>query len=151
MILLSDIDSDEATAMTEQFKDKWKDDFLVMNKWFMIISSSKRPNAFERVKEIAKSNLFDNKNPNGLRYLYGGLMSNVQFHDISGDGYEFISNIIIEVDKFNHKIAAGLCMCFRNYYKMDDSRKSSMKFSLEAILESNPSKDVYEIVSKTLS
>jgi aminopeptidase N len=149
--MLSNIDSDEAKAMTEQFKDKWKDDFLVMNKWFAMMSYSDLPRTIDRVKEIANTTLFDNKNPNSLRYLYGGFASNVQFHDTTGEGYKLLSDVIIAVDKFNHKIAAGLCRCFKNYYKMDEFRKNLMKSNLELILDNNPSKDVYEIVSKTLS
>jgi aminopeptidase N len=149
--LLSDLDSDKAINMVEKFRKKWSNDFLVMNKWFAVMAGSSRENVIDVVEAISKSDQFDNKNPNSLRYLYGSFAANVQFHDISGRGYEYIANTIIDIDQFNHKIAAGLSRCFKNYYKMDEIRKGLMLDSMKLILDSSPSKDVYEIVSKTLS
>ena len=90
-------------------------------------------------------------NPNKIRSLIGAFTGNVQFHAIDGSGYEFVTDKIIEIDKFNPSMSAGLARCFRKYAKMDDVRKGLMKTQMERILaEKDVSKDAYEIISKTL-
>ena len=150
--ILADFDNDTANTAVSKFYDKWKDDVLVMNKWFAVIASSKRPEILSKVKELENSPAYDGQNPNKIRSLIGAYAGNVQFHAANGEGYEFLADKIIEIDKFNPSMSAGLSKCFRKYAKMDEGRKALMKTHMDRILAiSDISKDAYEIISKTLA
>ena len=150
--VLADFDNDTSNSAVDSFYDKWKDDTLVMNKWFAVIASSKRPGILSRVKELENCPAYDNQNPNKIRSLIGAYAGNVQFHAANGEGYEFLADKIIEIDKFNPSMSAGLSKCFRKYAKMDLERKGLMKNHMERILAvEDISKDVYEIISKTVA
>lgn len=149
--VLSDFDNDVANDAVDKFYDKWKEDTLVMNKWFAVIASSKRPGILAKVKELESCPAYDSQNPNKIRSLVGSYAGNVQFHAANGEGYEYLADKIIEIDSFNPSMSAGLSKCFRKYAKMDSDRQALMKQHMERILAvGDISKDVYEIISKTL-
>ena len=53
------------------FYDRWKDDTLVINRWFQVQCSAKIDGLLDIVKELSTNSSFDATNPNKLRSLYG--------------------------------------------------------------------------------
>src|SRR4029079_19562471 len=51
------------------FYDKWKDEALVVDKWFRVQATSWMPGALDRVKSLVSHPAFDLKNPNRARAL----------------------------------------------------------------------------------
>jgi len=135
------------------FYEKWKRDVLVMNKWFAVQAVAKQPDTLERVRRLENDPVFDRKNPNKVRALYGAFSQNmVRFHASGGEGYRYIAEKVIEVDAFNPSVAAKLAGAFKKYAKLDSGRKEKMGRELERILAAPKlSGDVFEIVSKTLA
>ncbi|MCO4794494.1 MAG: aminopeptidase N C-terminal domain-containing protein, partial [Bacteriovoracaceae bacterium] len=90
--------------------------------------------------------------PNLFRSLVGSFARNyIHFHHENGNGYKFVANKIIELDKLNPQIAAGLSGVFKDYKKLLKSRKDLMKVELERVKETDGiSKNTFEIVSKIL-
>ena len=150
--ILCNYDTSEREEGISLFYDRWKDDVLVMNKWFAVQASSKMPNVIEEVVKLSQNPAFDDKNPNKIRSLYGAFIGNaVQFHAADGSGYKLIADLVLSVDKFNPNIAGGLSLAFKKFAKLDEKRQSIMEEHLNRILaEDGLSRDVYEIVSKTL-
>jgi len=151
--LLCDSDSSQRGSALQSFYDKWKDDALVMNKWFAVQAVSTRESTLEEVKALESNPAFDDKNPNKVRSLIGGFaIGNLRrFHDISGAGYSYIADKIIDIDSFNPSIASGLAGAFKKLAKCDSQRQKLMSQELNRILQKEDlSKDVFEIVSKTL-
>ncbi len=136
------------------FYDRWKSDPLVVDKWLGIQASSRLPHTLETVKALTKHPAFDIKNPNKVRALIGAFAQGnpVRFHDESGAGYEFLADYVLTIDPMNQQIAARLVSAFTLWKKYDEKRKALMKEQLERILHSPVlSRDVYEIVSKSLA
>ncbi len=151
--LLCDTESKEKEEALKVFYGKWKHDPTVINKWFAVQASSKLEGTLKRVKALGNDPAFDLKNPNKQRSLYGVFAQNlVRFHDRSGEGYVFLADKILEIDKFNPSMAARFAVLFRKYAKLDVVRKSLMKEVLERILNTKDiSAALYEIASKTLA
>jgi aminopeptidase N len=150
--VLADFDKQAANEAVQKFYDKWSDDTLVMNKWFAVQASSSHPNVLAKIKELESSPAYDSQNPNKIRSLVGAYVGNVQYHAANGEGYSFLADKIIEIDAFNPSMSSGLSRCFRQYARMDEGRKGLMKREMERILAGKDvSKDVYEIVTKTLA
>lgn len=152
--ILAGIDVDIKQRAVEKFYAKWQQDKLVLDKWFAVQAGSHLSDTLGIVTSLTQHNDFSIKNPNKVRsliYLFA-LQNPINFHQINGDGYAFIADQIIRLDKFNHQVAARLSSCFNLWKKYDDNRKALMQKELERILSVQTlSKNVYEIVSRALA
>ncbi|MGE5751789.1 MAG: aminopeptidase N [Nitrospirota bacterium] len=151
---LANNDCPERQAALASFNEKWKDDPLVMDKWLSIQAMSRLSNTLETVKALTRHPAFNIKNPNKVRALIGAFAqgNHVRFHDASGTGYEFLAGQVIAIDPLNPQIAARLVSAFTLWKRYDEKRRALMKAQLERILKTpGLSKDVYEIVSKSLA
>ncbi|MFA6189587.1 MAG: aminopeptidase N [Sulfuricurvum sp.] len=135
------------------FYERHNDNTLVMNKYFTLLASCRREGTLERVITLQEDKAFDEKVPNLVRALIGSFARNlVAFHEISGSGYDFVADKIIEVDGFNPQIASGLAGAFKSYEKLSPLQKEKMGNALERIKNHpNLSNNVNEIVSKILN
>ena len=142
----------EREAALQQFYDDWAGDALVIDKWFTLQALSIRPDTLEQVTALTRHPAFTLTNPNRLRSLVGAFsMNQVRFHAASGGGYRYLADQVIAVDKLNPQTAARLVAPLGRWQRFDQSRASLMRRQLERILGvSGLSKDVYEMVSKSL-
>ncbi|MCD4668793.1 MAG: aminopeptidase N, partial [Sulfurimonas sp.] len=134
------------------FYNKYKNDTLVMNKYFSILSASNREGTLDRVIALQNDEVYDEKVPNLVRSLIGVFARNYKhFHAKDGNGYKFVADKIIEIDKINPQMASGLLGAFKIYEKMNSINKELMKVELEKIISQKElSKNVYEIVAKII-
>jgi len=151
---ISHTDHPERTVCLEHFYAKWQDDTLVLDKWFTLQAASHHRHALEHVQALVKHGDFIYTNPNRVRSVLGvfGRMNLLGFHRNDGLGYEFLAEQVIKLDEINPQVAARIVAPFTHWQRYDEGRKIKMKAELNKILQhSGISKDVYEIVSKTLS
>jgi len=141
-----------ATVALDDFYRKYKEQTLVMNKYFSILAASHRDGTLQRVMALQNDPVYDEKIPNLVRSLIGVFARNYKyFHAKDGYGYKFVVDKIIEIDKINPQMASGLCGAFKIYDKMNTVNKELMKNELERIISTQGlSKNSYEIVSKIL-
>lgn len=134
------------------FYNRYRDQTLVMNKYFTLCASSRREGTLERVKLLQNDAAYDNKVPNLVRSLIGSFARNpVAFYDAHGEGFEFVADKVIEIDALNPQIASGLTGAFKNYARLASEQKTAMRIELERIKNHpNLSNNVYEIVTKIL-
>ena len=134
------------------FYSKYRDDTLVMNKYFSILSASEREGTLDRVMALQNDEVYDEKVPNLVRSLIGVFARNYKhFHSKDGYGYKFVADKIIEIDAINPQMASGLCAAFKIYEKLNETNKMMMKVELMRVVSTQSlSKNVYEVVSKIL-
>lgn len=134
------------------FYQKHCHETLIMNKYFALRALSHREGTLQKVKELQNDPVFDSKVPNLVRALYGSFSRNmVAFHHVSGEGYEFMADKVIEMDTLNPQIASGLSGAFKSYGKLSPLAKAKMGIELERIKNHpNLSNNVYEIIIKIL-
>jgi aminopeptidase N len=143
----------EREDVLEDFYNTWKSDPLVMDKWLILQATSSLETSLERVKALLHHPAFSIKNPNKIRSLIGAFCSgnHVRFHDGSGAGYEFLTEQLITIDRFNAQIAARMVSPFINWRKYEPNRQRLMKTQLEHLAaQEHLSNDLYEIVKKSL-
>lgn len=150
---INTIDGKDRNSLLAAFYDRYQRDHLVIDKWFRLQAIAPLPSTLEHVKNLLKHSAFDIKNPNKVRALVGSFASlnPLCFHASDGNGYEFLANIVKEIDKFNPQVAARLIEPLIRWRKFDIKRQGLMKASLGAVA-AHPvlSKDVGEIVEKSL-
>lgn len=139
----------EAVAL---FYKQWLGDELVLDKWFAIQATNEHRDTLAQVKLLMKHPAFTIKNPNKVRALIGAFcQANPRnFHDVNGGGYQFLTDILITLDKINPQIAARLATPFTRWQRYDAPRRSLMLSELENLNQMDLSRDLKEVVSKSL-
>ncbi len=148
--------SEQSRARSQEmllhFAERWKDDFLVLCRWFALQAGVPRPETLERVQVLEQHPLFQNDNPNMLRSLYSVLGHNLPvFHRKDGGSYSFLARRILRIDSFNSMMAADLAKCFVAYPRLDQASRGAMGAALEQIVhQRGSSARLCEIVERTL-
>jgi len=143
----------QRNSALDTFYSDWRSEALVVNQWLQVQACIPDAQGLERVRSLMTHEDFDLRNPNKVRSLVGGFASNnpVNFHRSDGSGYEFLADIVIELDARNPQIASRLLAPltkWRNY----PNRADTMCAALERIAaQAELSPDVFEVVSKALA
>jgi aminopeptidase N len=147
-------DCPERKGVLVSFYSEWHRDSLVLDKWFSLQATAPLPQTLIEVKSLLAHPAFSIKNPNKVRSLIGAFCGANQlcFHDKSGEGYRFLADQVLAIDRFNHQIAARMLSPLSRWQRFDAPRQNLMCRQLERILSgSELSKDVYEVASKSLN
>lgn len=153
LMTLAQHDWPERPQYLDRFYQQWKDDPQVVDKWFMTQAGSRLPDTLQRVEELMQHPAFRMTNPNKVRALIGRFCSGnpVRFHASNGEGYRFLAGQILALDNINPQMAARLASTLSRWRRFDEARQNLMQSELQRILATpDLSKDVYEIVSKSL-
>lgn len=136
------------------FYAHWREDELVINKWFAVQAAAPRRDTLARVKALLRHPDFDRKNPNKLRAVLGTFAHNnpFAFHSAGGAGYKLLAAQIKIVDKLNPQMASRLAHAFDRCQMYDPTRQKQMRAALtELQAVKGLSANTYEIVSKSLA
>ncbi len=151
--VLANGDSPERETALAAFYDRYRDNPLVLDKWFTVQALSTRDDTAAAVERLAGHPDFTLNNPNRLRSLVGAFGANQRaFHDASGRGYRFLAGMILAVDRINPQTAAKLVPPLGRWRRFDEARAALMRAELERIVAVPAlSKDVFEQASKSLA
>lgn len=144
--------ADNRDKAIQKFFDDAKGDALVLNKWFTVQALADLPDVLDRVKELTKHPDFTLSNPNRCRSLISAFtMNSAAFHAASGEGYTFIGDILMELDKLNPQISSRMGSSLIQWKRYDEDRGALMKAELERVAAMKPiSDDLSEILSSAL-
>ncbi|HFQ14815.1 MAG TPA: DUF3458 domain-containing protein, partial [Rhodobacteraceae bacterium] len=152
--ILTHYETERREAAFGDFYRRWKDEPLVMDKWFALQATSTRPDALDRVRELMEHPLFSLTRPNRVRaVIHAFAMGNpVNFHRPDGAGYAFVADQVLALDRLNAQLAARLATAFRNWRILEPGRQALAHAALEKIAAHDAlSRDVYEIATKSLA
>jgi len=136
----------------QAFYARYRDNALVLDKWFTTQALSTRDDALDAVLALEKHADFTLANPNRVRALAGAFTANQRaFHAADGRGYAFLVDIIVALDRINPQTAAKLVPPLGRWRRFDEARAGLMRAALGRIVETpGLSKDVFEQASKSL-
>lgn len=140
-------------TLLADFEQKWQHDGLVMDKWFALQATRPDENVLEIVNQLMDHPSFNFNNPNRLRALVGSFANqNLKaFHEISGSGYRFLTDVLIRLNDSNPQVAARLVEPLIRFARYDAQRQTLMKRALERLSAvENLSKDLFEKIEKAL-
>ncbi|MBV7409399.1 aminopeptidase N [Maritimibacter sp. DP1N21-5] len=145
------LDAGKAETALAEFRETWKDDALVMDKWFMMQVGHAAPEHAVAVTEaLTRDPLFNMKNPNRFRSVFGAFAAHpAGFHQATGDGYRLMANWLIRLDPVNPQITARMSGAFETWRRYDADRQDMIGDSLDRILATEGlSRDTTEMVSR---
>ncbi len=125
----------ERDSALAAFHARWRHDPLVLDKWFAVQAESLRPQALEDVRALYRHADFSLRNPNRVRALVGAFASGnpLRFHDPSGAGYDFLTDVLTELDPINGQVAARLVTPLTAWRRQEPDRAALMRSALERL------------------
>jgi aminopeptidase N len=141
----------EAEAALSAFEARFRDNPLVIDKWFTIQATIPGSKTLDRIKRLMQGPHFAPNNPNRLRSLIGSFaMGNpTGFNRADGAGYRFLAEQIIDIDKRNPQVAARILTSMRSWRSLEEKRAGHARNALAEIDQSGPlSPDVRDLVDR---
>ncbi|MCB1799434.1 MAG: aminopeptidase N C-terminal domain-containing protein, partial [Gammaproteobacteria bacterium] len=150
--LLADSDHPARSEALTDFEQRWRNDPLVMDKWFAVQAMSSRADTLEQVHRLMGHPGFSMRNPNKVRALIGSFANAnpLRFNASDGSGYAFLKTQVLALDPANPQVAARLLRAISRWRRYDEGRQALMKEVLESVVATKVSRDVYEIAAKCL-
>ncbi|MBN2495168.1 MAG: aminopeptidase N [Deltaproteobacteria bacterium] len=150
---LAQHDCPERQTALAVFEARWKDEPVVLDKWFAVQATSRLPGTLERVKELLSHPGFDLANPNRVRAVIGAFCAGnpARFHDPTGAGYAFCAEQVLAIDAFNPQVAARLAQALSGHARIEPQRSEKMRAALERIASAGGlSRNLAEVVERSL-
>ena len=148
---LKPLDSPETEEASNLFYDLWKENPVVLDSWFAYEASRPHKQGINVIEKLLAHSKFDWKAPNAIRAVIGGFSKNIEsFHSIDGQGYLFMAEKIIEVDKINPITASRMVKIFSKWKTYIDKNKEEMYKSILKINKANISSNTREVVELIL-
>jgi aminopeptidase N len=151
--ILVHLQLDEAEAALARFHDRYRDNPLVLDKWFAVQATAPSHGALERVEALIGNPAFSLKNPNRVYALIRSFAAAnpVGFSRPDGAGYRFVADMIGRLDPQNPSVAARIATAFRSYRMLEPRRREQAQSELQRIRNlKGLSRDVSDIVGRTL-
>jgi aminopeptidase N len=145
------LNSGKGAAETNEFYEQWKNDRLVIDKWFSLqIIQSAPEKTVEITKNLTKHTDFNWKNPNRFRATLGALsMHHAGFHQQDGSGYALLADWLIKLDGVNPQTTARMTSAFQTWRRYDSTRQDHVRAQLDLIAATpDLSRDTTEMISR---
>jgi aminopeptidase N len=153
---LLDSHSELASPALQRFHAMFKDDPLVLDKWFALQAGApeKDGRVFAKVKALLAHPDFTLSNPNRARSLISTLCRHnpSAFHRSDAAGYVFWAERVLELDAMNPQLAARLARVMDNWSRLAEPYRSAAREAIARVAaRAELSNDVREIVSHALA
>lgn len=145
------IRSGRGKKAVQAFENQWKNDRLVMDKWFSLqVMEADPEDAHEVVQTLTEHPDFNWKNPNRFRAVFGSFAAHhAGFHHASGVGYRLLADWLIKLDPLNPQTTARMCAAFQTWQRYGADRQALMKTEIDRILaQPDLSRDTTEMLTR---
>ena len=141
-------------AVLDDFYKRYADDPLIIDKWLALQAAIPESETLERVRALTAHPAFSMANPNRVRSLIGAFAqaNHTQFNRIDGAGYDFVADIVLQLDPKNPQVAARIMGAFRSWRALEAQRRQRAQATLRRVADTaSLSRDVHDIVARTLA
>ena len=144
-----------AAPALQRFHAHFKDEALVIDKWFALQAGAPERNGsvFARAKALLSHPDFSLRNPNRARSLLMPLCINnpAAFHRTDAAGYVFWADRVIEIDAINPQLASRLARALDRWKQLAEPYRSAAHEAISRVAaKPDLSPDVREIVTRAL-
>ncbi len=148
---LKPLDSSDTEEASNLFYNIWNENPVVLDSWFAYEASRPNKKGIVVIEKLLSHSKFDWKAPNAIRAVLGGFSKNINlFHSLDGQGYLFMADKLIEVDKINPITASRMVKIFSKWKTYVDKNKEGMYNSILKINNANISSNTREVVELIL-
>ena len=154
LAVLATIPGEARESALRDFADRYRDDPLVLDKWFALQAMIPEADALDRIRRLMEHPAFSLTNPNRVRSLVGSFSvgNPTQFHRRDGAGYAFLADTVLTLDPTNPQVAARLLTAFGPWRTMESRRRAEAETALQRIArQADLSPDVSDIAQRSLA
>lgn len=147
-------DVPERKTAFDDFYQRYRDEPLIIDKWFALQALTPDPATLDRVRSLTTHPAFSMANPNRVRSLIGAFAqsNHTQFNRPDGLAYEFVADRILALDPANPQVAARMTTAFKSWRALEPGRRGRAEATLRRIAGAgNLSRDVGDIVQRALA
>ena len=144
----------ERAAALDDFFSRYKEDPLIVDKWFTLQATIPEPATLDRVKALTRHPAFSFANPNRVRALIHSfaLANQKEFNRADGAGYDFIVDTVLALDPKNPQLAARLLSSLKSWRVLEPGRQALAQAALRRVADApSLSPDVGDIVRRALA
>lgn len=151
-LLRMDYNAPYAVNGLNDFYRLYKDDELVIDKWFGMSVAYAKEDAVTKALSLIQHPAFQKASPNRIRALVGGVFNTPEaFHKQDGSGYAFVAHQIMALDSKNPQTAARFVDPLADYAQYAQPWQNKMKAALQmAASQPNLSTDVSDKLKRIL-
>jgi aminopeptidase N len=138
----------------DDFYKRYADDPLIIDKWLALQAAIPEPETLDRVRALTTHPAFSMANPNRVRSLIGAFAqaNHTQFNRADGAGYDFVADIVLQLDPKNPQVAARIMGAFRSWRALEPNRRVRAQTTLRRVSQApSLSRDLHDIVARTLA
>ncbi len=147
-------DSNETRQALAAFEQRFGNDPLVMDKWFIVQATRPGERTLDTVRELTHHPLFSLDNPNRVRALIGAFTASnpTGFNRKDGAAYGFFADTLLAIDPKNPQLSARLLTAMRSWRSLEEVRRDHARIALARISGTGKlSTDLRDIIDRTLA
>ncbi|WP_018882426.1 MULTISPECIES: aminopeptidase N [unclassified Thioalkalivibrio] len=150
---VNELDHEAREVLLTDFEQRYRDDPLVLDKYFGLQAGSQVPGGFERLEALLEHPGFRWTNPNRVRAVLGPFMARNErhFHQEDGEGYRRMGGFVEKLDAMNPQTAARLAQPLTRWQKVDSVRGGQMRAELERLAALGLSRDLRDVIERALA
>jgi len=144
----------QASAALLDYRERYADNPLALDKWFAVQAQLPGEPALERVLLLERDAAFTLKNPNRVQALLGALVRGNPsgFHRIDGAGYRLLAERLVTLDTLNPQVAARLATAFNGWQRLEPRRREAARAAIVGLAKHDGlSRNLTEIVGSVLN
>lgn len=144
----------QATAALHDYRERYADNALALDKWFAVQAQLPGEPALERVLLLGRDAAFTLKNPNRVQALLGAFVRGNPsgFHRIDGAGYRLLAERLVTLDTLNPQVAARLATAFNGWQRLEPLRREAARAAIvELARHDGLSRNLTEIIGSVLN
>lgn len=146
-------------ALLEAAEAEWRDEPLLINKWFTVQATATIPMDECSIKDVVQNLIerypgYNTNNPNNVYSLVLAFCQNnlAEFHRPDNEGYKLWASEVLKLDRINPAIAARLARCLDGWRRYTPECARLMFGALNYVYsQPNLSNNLKEVVGKALN
>ena len=144
----------QAAAALSNYRERYADNALALDKWFAVQAQLPGDIALERVLLLERDPAFTLKNPNRVQALLGAFVRGNPsgFHRVDGAGYRLLAERLVGLDALNPQVAARLATAFNGWQRLEPQRREAARAAIAGLAgHGGLSRNLAEIIGNVLN
>ncbi|MFC5436613.1 aminopeptidase N [Rhodanobacter umsongensis] len=147
-------DAPQAALALLDFRARYADNALALDKWFAVQAQVPGERALDGVLMLERDPGFTLKNPNRVQALLGAFVRGNPsgFHRIDGAGYRLLAERLVALDALNPQVAARLATAFNGWQRLESQRRDAAHAAIVTLAaRTGLSRNLAEIIGGVLN
>jgi len=148
---LARLDEAAAAPKLAHYRERYADNALALDKWFMLQATLPGADALARVEALERDSAFTLKNPNRVQSLLGAFARSnpTGFHRADGAAYRWFADRLLRIDALNPQVSARLGTALNGWARLVEPRRGAAHETVSSLVaHGGLSRDLADILGR---